>query len=215
MLGWDAYLQASKYYCMKNFSIVLNLVLLVAVGVLFYFQFKSPKTAGQVQRVVSDTASPGSFKIVYFEMDSLDVKYEYLKEVREVLRRKEAQMGNEMKQMEIRLTNKYKEYQQRAASMSQAEQMALQQELSQMQQDAQAAGQEKSQELNGESMRRLQEVKLKIQDFLKAYSAQHGYVFVYAADRSDNIYYKDPSRDITAEVIRLLNEQYHAEKKKK
>ncbi|WP_164974331.1 OmpH family outer membrane protein [Filimonas effusa] len=200
---------------MKNFSIVLNLVLLVAVGVLFYFQFKSPKTAGQVQRVVSDTASPGSFKIVYFEMDSLDVKYEYLKEVREVLRRKEAQMGNEMKQMEIRLTNKYKEYQQRAASMSQAEQMALQQELSQMQQDAQAAGQEKSQELNGESMRRLQEVKLKIQDFLKAYSAQHGYVFVYAADRSDNIYYKDPSRDITAEVIRLLNEQYHAEKKKK
>lgn len=199
---------------MKNLSIVLNLVLLIAVGVLFYFQFKAPKVA-PVQRVVSDTASPGSFKIVYFEMDSLDNKYEYLKEVREVLRKKEAQMSNEMKQMEIRFTNKYKEYQQKAASMSQAEQMALQQELGQMQQDAQSAGQEKNQELSGESMRRLQEVKLKIQEFLKTYSAEHGYVFVYAADRSDNIYYKDPSRDITADVIRLLNEQYKAEKKKK
>jgi outer membrane protein len=199
---------------MKNLSIVLNLVLLVAVGVLFYFQFKAPKTA-PVQRVISDTASPGSFKIVYFEMDSLDNKYEYLKEVREVLRRKEAQMSNEMGQMQTRFNNKVKEYQQKAESMSQAEQMALQQEIGQMQQEFQNAGQEKNQELSGESMRRLQEVKLKIQDFLKAYSAEHGYIFVYAADRSDNIYYKDPSRDITADVIRLLNEQYKTEKKKK
>ena len=214
MLGGDAYLQASKYYCMKNFSIVLNLVLLAAVGVLFYFQFKTPKT-GQVQRVVSDTASPGSFKIVYFEMDSLDNKYEYLKEVRELLRRKEAQMSSEMTQMQTRFSNKIKDYQQKAETMSQAEQMAIQQELGQMQQELRGAEQEKSQELNGESMRRLQEVKLKIQEFLKAYSAEHGYIFVYAADRSDNIYYKDSSRDITADVIRLLNEQYKAEKKKK
>ena len=198
---------------MKNVSTVLNIVLLVAVAVLFYFQFKTPKAAA-VNKPVADSASPASFKIVYFEMDSLDNKYEYLKEVREVLRKKESQISSEMAQLENSFKNKVKTYQQKAETMSQAEQMAMQQELGRMQQEARSTSDEKSQELNGESMRRLQEVKIKIQDFLKEYSAKNGYVFVYAADRSDNIYYKDPSRDITADVIRLLNEQYKAEKKK-
>lgn len=198
---------------MKNFLIGLNVVLLIAVGVLFYFHFAGTKT-GPAYKTVSDSASPASFKIVYFEMDSLDNKYEYLKEVREVLRRKEAQMSSEMNQMQNRYAGRVKEYQQKAETMSQAEQMALQQEVGRMQQEFENTAREKQQELSSESMRRLQDVKLKIQGFLKEYSAKHGYIFVYAADRSDNIYYKDPSRDITADIIRLLNEEYNAEKKK-
>jgi outer membrane protein len=198
---------------MKNFLIVLNVVLLIAVGVLFYFHFSGPK-AGAPYKVVSDSASPASFKIVYFEMDSLDNKYEYLKEVRELLRRKEAQVSSEMNQMQNRYAAKVKEYQQKAETMSQAEQMALQQEVGRMQQEFDNTAREKQQDLRSESMRLLQEVKLKIQAFLKGYSAQHGYIFVYAADGSDNIYYKDPSRDITADMIGLLNEEYKTEKKK-
>ncbi len=199
---------------MKNFLIVLNVVLVIAVGVLFYLHFAGRKPVAYAP-AVPDTATPASFKIVYFDIDSLETQYEYYKQSLEYIRNKENQITGQLNVMRDNFNNKLKEYQQKGASMSQTEQTAAQQDLARMQNEFRDADQRKHEELQGESMRRLQEVKVKIQNFLKDYSKSHGYIFVYASADNDNLYYKDTSRNITSEIARILNEQYRAEKKSK
>ena len=59
------------------------------------------------------------------------------------------------------------------------------------------------------------ELKSKIQEFLKQYSAQKGYEFVLATSSDDNvIYYKDSVRNVTKDIVDKLNEAYKNAKKK-
>lgn len=198
---------------MKNLSIALNIVLVVAVAVLFYLVLsnKQPKVPAYKSQV-SDSASPASFKIAYFESDSLEKQYEYYKEARTKIRSKEEENGRVMNGMKSRYTTRLKELQQRANQMNQNEQQAAQQELGQMEQEFEATGQRLQQDLQAESMRHLQEVKNKIQAFLKDYAREKGYIFVFGSNEYDYLYYKDSTRDITTDVVKLLNDQYKAEK---
>lgn len=198
---------------MKNFSIALNIVLVVAVAVLFYLVLSNKQPKAPVYGPqVADSASPASFKIAYFESDSLEKQYEYYKEARTKIRAKEEENGRVMTGMRSRYTSRLKELQQRANTMSQNEQQAAQQELAQMEQEFEATGQRLQQDMQAESMRHLQEVKNKIQAFLKDYAREKGYIFVFGSNEYDYLYYKDSTRDITSDVVKLLNERYKAEK---
>lgn len=200
---------------MKQFSLVLNIVLLAAVAVLFYLHFSDKKNKAGY-KPITDSINPTSFKTVYFSIDSIENNYEFYRQVNSYIRSKQEQVSNEMNKLRANLSNKAKEYEQRGPSMSQTEQTSFQQEFARMQSEYQSIGEQKTQELQGESLRKLQEVKAKIEDFLKDYSRQRGYVFVYATgSENDNLYYKDTSRDITSELVRLLNERYRAEQKQK
>lgn len=202
---------------MKNFLIAVNVALVLAVGILFYLYFADKKvvTAGP-KTIVPDSATPASFKIAYFDADTLENQYIFFQQVREFIRSKESQINAELTQKRKVMQEKARDYEKRGPSMSQAEQMAAQQEWGKLQQDYQNTEQERHQQLQGESIRRSQEVKMKIQDFLKDYSREHGFIFVFASADNDNfIYYKDSSRNITSEMVRMLNERYTAEQKKK
>ena len=63
---------------MKNLSLILNAVLLVAVGVLFYLHFSGGKPAsGGSELQLSGV--PGDVKIAYINSDSVFKNYDYLK----------------------------------------------------------------------------------------------------------------------------------------
>ncbi|SIT34014.1 periplasmic chaperone for outer membrane proteins Skp [Filimonas lacunae] len=204
---------------MKNFLIGLNIVLLLAVGVLYYLFFSAKKADSKpsMANLVSDSAAvgTGSVKMVYFESDSLEKQYEYYKEVRSALRQKDEENVRKLTNLRNEFNNTVKGYQQKGSSMTQNEQTQAQQTLQQMESEYQNTAQQQQQDMQAESMRRLQEVKMKIQDFLKDYAKEKGFVFVFGTNEYDYLYYKDPSRDITADVVRLLNERYKAEKSAK
>lgn len=202
---------------MKNFLVALDVVLLLAVGVLFYLFFsnKSPKGTGVVSVHTADSTSAASFKIVYFESDSLEKQYEYYKEVRGAIRQKDEENVRQLTALRNKYSGIVKEYQQRGNSMTQAEQVAAQQSIEQMDADYRNTDQRLQQEIQAESMRRLQEVKNKIQEFLKDYAKERNYAFVFGSNEYDYLYYKDSTRDITADVVRMLNDRYKAEKSTK
>ena len=59
---------------MKQFSVVLNVVLLIAVAVLYYFHFKEKQNnAGGPASIVSSNTP-----IVFINSDSLSMNYELL-----------------------------------------------------------------------------------------------------------------------------------------
>src|SRR5258706_15371598 len=108
---------------MKNGFVVLNVILLIAVGVLFYLHFSSEtkgatseKITGQKNSIVTD--SPNSCKIAYFEMDSVAENFEKAKEMQTELEKKEDEVNAEMNRLQNLYQQKYINLQQHASSMT-------------------------------------------------------------------------------------------------
>jgi outer membrane protein len=191
---------------MKNLTIGINAVLALAVVILFYLHFSSQKKSTTVPGS-NTTIAPGIFKIGYFEMDSIENHYEYFKEVRNTLRGKEQDNGRQLAEMKNTFVAKYQELQKTAQGMTQAELAGKQQELSQMEKTFQNKEQMMNQELQNESFKRLQEVKKKIEDFLKEYNKDKGFSYIMT-NSPDLIYLKDTVYNITGDLIVGLNSQY-------
>ncbi|MFN4974547.1 MAG: OmpH family outer membrane protein [Bacteroidota bacterium] len=190
---------------MKNSNQIIQAALGLAVLVLFYLQF-----SGKSVKSSSDSSVPvpaGNYKVAYFEGDSLQNQFEYYKEVQLQLQTKANENQRQIGQMRTILSNKYQELQKLSQLLSQAEMAAKQQEF--LQQEKAFQGKEKmlADEFQEEQIKKLQDVKKKIEDFLKTYNQEKGYALILN-NYPDLIYYKDPAYDITADLVAGLNNMY-------
>ncbi len=195
---------------MKNPLLALNILLLILVGILFYLHFSSNK---KPERKVAATtgANSGPFKIAYFEMDSIENNYEYLKDVRNELKGKEQSLTTQLTQMKNRYMNKVNKFQQEAQTMTQERQGAIQQDLLQEQKIIQDKEQAVGHELQDASFKRMQEVNKTIEGFLKEFNKDKTYSYILAY-QPGTIYYKDERFDITSAVLQGLNNNYRKKK---
>jgi len=191
---------------MKNFTLALNIVLVITVAILFYLHFSTCRKASSCTSNAS--SKPGKiFKIAYFEMDSLQNNFDYYKQVAKELGNSEQQKRNDLAAKKNAYASKVKEYQSKGQSMSQAEMAKAQQDIAQIEHDYQVEEQSKSQEMQEESFKKLQDVKKKIEDYLKEYNKDNTYSFIISSS-ADLIYYKDSAYNITNDLIKGLNAQY-------
>jgi len=198
---------------MKNFLLALNVVLALAVATLFYLHFSSNKKTTTTNKV-ADNAAPGSFKIAYFEMDSVEANYEYLKDVRTELKGKEQELTNQLNSLKTRYMDKVKKYQSEAQTMTQERQGAIESELMSEQKMLGNKEQSMGVELQDASFKRMQEVNRAIEEYLKEYNKDKGYSYILA-HQPGQIYYKDTRFDVTSEIIKGLNEAYKKKEKQK
>ncbi|MDE3235610.1 MAG: OmpH family outer membrane protein [Bacteroidota bacterium] len=188
---------------MKNFTLALNVLLVVAVGFLFYLHFSSNKKLDRVTAAVPKTG----FKIAYFEMDSIQNQFEYLKDIRNSLFSKDQDMGRELSQLENKLRDKYQDLQKAGSSLSQAELANRQQEIMDMDKNLKNRKQMMEQEMQEESSKKLLDAKKKIEDYLKEYNKDKGFAYIFS-NVPDMIYYKDTIYNITNDLVKGLNEMY-------
>ncbi|MBS1730740.1 MAG: OmpH family outer membrane protein [Bacteroidetes bacterium] len=198
---------------MKKFLIASNIVLIAAVAFLFYRSYQSVQP-NSPEVSSHNTGDSIHGKIAYFDLDSLQNQYQYFIEVRDYLKGKDDANTKELNRLRNNYMSKLKEYNQKGPSLSQAEQGQYQQDLLQMQNDYQAKEQSVSQEMQAEAMEKMQGVKQKIQDFLKSYSQNKGYAYIFASNDNDYLYYKDTINNITKDIVVKLNDEYKSSKKK-
>jgi outer membrane protein len=188
---------------MKNLSLgisVAALIGVVALLIIHFTQHKSPTLAAANQPT-------GNFKIAYFEMDSVQNNFSYYKEVAKELGLSEQQKKSELLAKKNAYIERAKEYQAKGQAMTQAEVAQAQQDLAQREREYQAAEQSKAQEMQDESFKKLQDVKKKIEDYLKQYNANKQYALIIA-NTPEMIYYKDTTYNITNDLIKGLNDLY-------
>ncbi len=77
---------------MKNLSLILNVVLLIAVGILYFMHFNENPDKEQETPEVAETTD---FTIAYINTDSVFQNYDYFKKVQEDLKKKTAQLEAE------------------------------------------------------------------------------------------------------------------------
>lgn len=195
---------------MKNYTIGLNIALVIAVAVLFYLHFSSKKQV-QLANTASSNRGAGNFKIAYIEIDSVQNQFELLKEVRSSLNSKDQELSRQLSQLENNFTKKYQDFQKNGPSLSQAEVASRQQELVELDKNLKSKKQSMEAELQDESFKKLQDVKKKIEDYLKIYNKDKGYAYIFASS-PDMMYYKDTIYNITPDVVKGLNELYKNKK---
>jgi outer membrane protein len=195
----------------RNFLLAFNIVLLILVGILFYLHFSSKKTPETATAAVADTAPPGTFRIAYFDMDSIERNYDYLRNVKNELKAKEGELNGQLNTLKNKYMSKVTKFQQEAQTMTQERQGSMQKDLLQEQKVIQNKEQAINSELQDESFKKMQNVNKTIEDFLKEFNKNKEYAYILGY-QSGTIYYKDPRYDITNTVLKGLNESYKNKK---
>ncbi len=197
---------------MKHFSLILNGVLLLLVGYLYYLHFSSSKKhTVSLLRSPKDSCNHGN-KVAYIDLDSLQNSYEYYKILKADFERKQAASNNEVTDLQKRYQSRAMQLQQKGATMSQQEQEAAMKEINQMQQGLQAKKQALDNDLYNSNSKMKEDILTKIQNFLKEYNndGRYDYVFSYEPGL---MFYKDSALNITSDVINGLNNLYAKNKK--
>src|SRR6478736_6146805 len=151
---------------MNKALLTLNIVLIIALAYLYY-AFYNTKNVAEPAKVTQQTDSKTNFKIVYFDLDTLEKNYVFAKETRDYLKDKNDAMEGKLNKIRQDYTAKVNEYNKRGATLSQTEQSQMQEELARLDNYYSQQQQSLGQDFQGEYMQKMLILKSKIQDFLK------------------------------------------------
>lgn len=194
---------------MKNLSLILNIVLLVAVIVLYVLHFSQQK--------VESTSSPSDtsnvdLKLAYILSDSVLKHYEYLKVNREQLEAKTKKMDQDLRNRTMGLQNEISAYQRNVSGMTLGQARATEEDLGKKQQNLQLYQQSLQQQLMQDEAKLNKELYDRITVFLKKYGEEKGLQVVLKYDPTSDVLFGGAGLDITDDVIKGLNEDYKTEK---
>lgn len=195
---------------MKNLSLVLNIVLLIAVLVLFYLHFSGNK-GGSLSPASNDTSAV-DLKIAYINSDSVLKHYEYLKAQRLQLEAKTKKMDQDYRNRAIGLQNEITAYQRNVNTMTLGQVRATEEDLTKKQQNLQMYQQSLSQQLMEEEAKLNKALYDRVTDFLKKYCEEKGLQVVLKYDPTSDVLYGGAGLDISQDVIEGLNASYLNEK---
>jgi outer membrane protein len=194
---------------MKNLSLILNIVLLVAVGVLFYLHF-APKTSSSSSS--GSTVNPGDLTIAYINSDTVLKYYEFLKVNQKVLEDKSLKMETDLRNRAAGLQNEFAAYQRNVNSMTLGQVKATEEDLGKKQQNLQMYQQSLGQQLAEEEAKLRKELYDRITNYLKKYGAEKGLQVVLKFDPNSDVLFAGQALDISQDVISGLNAEYAQEK---
>ncbi len=194
---------------MKNLSLIINIVLLVAVGVLFFLHFTKSKTEFASTNSLS---VPSDLKIALINSDSILKYYDFLLVNRKTLEAKSQKLEQEFRNRAQGLQNEIANYQRSVNNLTLSQAKALEEDLGKKQQNLQLYQQSLGQQMAEEEGKLNKELYERVTAFLKKYSSEKELQVVLKYDPASDVLFASKSLDITKDVIKGLNEAYATER---
>ena len=197
---------------MKIANIVTNVVLGVAIIVLFVFHFtgNDKKESGSDNSSSAVMANPSDVSIAHFNMDSVtsqwDLYYEYQQELGKKQAEMEADFAGRTETFYQSVQDAQYKIQRQLVTRSEAEQ--LQQQLASEEQNLMTLQNQYSAELQEEGMVNTRKMIDMIERYVAELSQEKGYSYVYSYQFGGNLIYGAKALDITNEVVAGLNAKY-------
>ena len=205
----------------NNLSVILNVVLLICVGVLFYLHFASKKEIAAVKEK-SDSTPKLSFgipknlagaRVLYVNVDSIDQKYEAFADLSKEASGDVVYLQKQYQKKALELQQRYDVYQQKIQMQTISGDDAIKEEA------AINAGMEdlkkmetRMASLEGAAMEKNARITNDITTYFKSYSKDKGIDFILAYGGASGVLYANDSLDITSDVLNALNENYRKSK---
>lgn len=213
---------------MKNLSLILNGVLAIAVAILFY-QVNTLKTSNHVTEQLDNADSSASkvtineigptnlaeAKMAFINIDSINSSYLYIADYAKKSRNQMQNIESQIESLTVSFQNEYQSYQESAQRG-----VAPQSQLEAMEKSLQAKEQEIKnkqialQELQYKQQDEALKLNEKLQQVVDTYNnGKFDYVFTYS-ESVPFLVFKNKKLDITADIVKILNDEYNAKKKK-
>ena len=188
-------------------SLILNVILVIAVSVLFYLQFHHSKNKLDPD---SNNTSGAASNIVFVNTDTIWNNYKFVedkkKELKAIEQNLQTQYDNKAKAFE----KEYKEYLKQGTSgkLTLAQQKKREEELGKEQQQIA----EYDKQLSNEFMELQQKLNSQIQDsiinYIRKINKKNNFTFVLGYSRNSGILYANDKNNITKDVVEGLNKEY-------
>lgn len=202
---------------MKNGLLIWNIVLSLVVGFLLIVHFGSKKSnTSSSGKIVGDSSvTSQQFRMAYFEMDSVAANFDLVKDLKTEMTKREESINTEMTNQTKAIQQKYNYYQNlaQAGNLSESQSDIASKEMKGMDDEMKNRKQQLDQDYNNFVMTKQNEIKTKIEDFLKEYNKTKSYSYIVSYEQG-LFYFRDTAYNITTDVVRGLNEKYKMIKKK-
>ena len=194
---------------MKNLSIALNVVLVIAVGVLYVFHF-----SGEKKETVTTVAGEGA--VVYVNTDSLLSNYKFAVDLNEKFLKKQEDSRTDFNFKAQKLEKEAIEFQRKLQNrgfLTEARAKEAQQKLLEKQQNLQQLDRKLSNELMTEQNANSKRLFDSVTNYLTVYNADKKYSLILSTTKGGNVLLSQDGLDVTKDIIDGLNSRYKAEAK--
>ena len=201
---------------MKNISLILNVVLFIGLGLLYFFHFSSGNSSKN-GAVASNEISAGSadLKIAYVNIDSILLNYTLAKELNDVLLKKQTNMKANLEKEGKDFEKEAQIFQdkvQRGVFLSQQRAEEAQQQLMMRQQEIQQLEYDYTNQLSREQQKMNAQLFDSVSNYIKEFNTPEKYQLVLGHSLTSNILYGSVQLEITNEILNGLNQRYPAKK---
>lgn len=205
-------------------KISLGISTLLAIAVVYLLMNRNATTEAPVNNMptiapaLQTEGGPRPIVLAYVNGDSLNEKYKFITEKTKALEARyksaDRKVGDEYKKRE-KDAKDLMDYYQQNPNMSEQDKYDIQQKLAQLESEMQDIQRDATGGLAKEEEQLQRELLSRVNKFLENYSKAHGIDYVMNHQGSINLMlYGNQAYDITSDVIKGLNEEYDAEKKK-
>ncbi len=188
---------------MKNLSLVLNIVLLVAVIFLFVKVYSDKPVAP----VVVSGADKAKAAIVYVNSDSILDNFPLLKKLEKEFEHKRDSIDKILASRDKSLKDEYAAFEQRAATLTQEQGQKEYEGFMRKQEQLVAYRDELLKKLSDEQEQMQDSVHNNLIQHLKEYNKSKGYQYILSYQRGSGILLADDSLNITPEIMKSMMEE--------
>ena len=199
---------------MNKGLLILNIILLLAVGILFFLFFSKKNTTKDEVNHSKGTESASPWQrtpIGYFDMDSVEANFSLFKQMQAEVVKREAGINDSITQMRNDFQNYYQRLQAQAGGLSPRQQDSLGNILAQMDATIKNKAAELNQNYQTYYMSKQQEIVTKIKDYCREFNKDRKYAYIIAREPG-LFYYTDTAYNVTSELLKGLNAYYSKKK---
>lgn len=199
----------------NRYLLIINIILLIAVAILYYFHFSQPDQPVQETMIKSQSQLSGTtdnLKIAYINSDSILTHYK-------LAIKKSKDLETKGRRMEMEINSKQKQYEEDAGyfqeqvnnnALSQESAQYIYEQLMQAQQDIIDLQEQYGNELAQEEFRINIMLVDSVTNFLERFNKTYNFDYILGYSKGGNLFLTNKRYDITSQVLRGLNEEYVA-----
>ena len=199
---------------MKGSSLIVSIVLFVAVAVLYVLHFTGEKNTKPGVSTTSQSGNTNGFRIAYVKADSVILNYDLSQDLHNEFTKKQEAYTTEYgtkRQTFEKEAAAFQEKLQRGGFLTEQRAVQERDRLAGKEQEILKLDQELSSKLAQFQQDNNQKILDKLLDYLKKYNETAHYDYIL---NGADVLVGDEAHNITAEVLKALNEEYGIDKTK-
>jgi outer membrane protein len=197
---------------MKQFSLALNILLLAAVGFLYYKTFNNSNTnvskvsGTQPVKLVDSNAT--NIKVAYVDLDSLNENIIFFKQKRKALEQLQRNNENELETDLKQLEAKQYSFREKNPNPTPEQFESFRAQLMKDQENIEVKKQRYSNNISQQNFEMVEKIRKELKEFFAVYNQQKKYQYIFTTSNNlEYLLYKDSSLNITSEVVKGMNEK--------